>query len=646
MTLVVCLVFALCAPGFASASNWPEVSEQERQLSALDDYPDADAVVLQKRGRLVIDDRGVSSYLEIFERVKVLNEAGVDLGTVSLFAGSFYRMRNLEGRTHTPDGRVVELTEEAKFEKSFDQYYSTEVLSFAMPEVQPGAIIEYRYQIFFDSWAFSDPWFFQGRLPVLYSEIVYEIPGALGFAHLPMVPAGLDITHTSQRGANFTIVTYVGKDLPPVPDEVRRFPYSDLAAQVTFLPRSRFFSGRTFPLFDDWESAQALVEGDSSYGYTGFKSDCGDAKRKARALRAEAGSSLAAAQAIFRFVRDEISTEFYFGVGVGEIDCDDLIKAGRGDFAEKSLLLHFMLDAAKIDSTLVWVRSRNSGRAQPNLPNPFQFEHLLVEADLEGRLYLLHPGDPDIAFGALSPWLEGVQALRLAKKPEWFEIPFSEPTASQQTSRVELKVGAEGGVAGKGSLELTGHAAWNHLDGRRSAQEVEAHWRGWLESSYPGFDVSEVKAEERLEKGAIIVRWSLQLREEEVLGEEALLGIAAPLRLESNPFSLPTELRLTPVQMAFALRDVSEVRVSWPSGWSPEGVPQPKSLNTPVGHVLYQVDGSMEERWLSVQREFSLKTPELIGREAYDHLRRLYATATASDSEEVVLVAGDAGAGE
>ena len=50
------------------------------------------------------------------------------------------------------------------------------VTAVAFPAVQVGAILDYRYDLRFDSIFFTEPWYFAGRLPTLLSEIVYYIP--------------------------------------------------------------------------------------------------------------------------------------------------------------------------------------------------------------------------------------------------------------------------------------------------------------------------------------------------------------------------------------------------------------------------------------------------------------------------------------
>ena len=76
--------------------------------------------------------RGGPSFLEVFTRIKILSDEGTRYGTVSLVSSEVWRLRNLEGRTHLPDGRIVELAPDATFTSTYSAYYTRSVVSFVM----------------------------------------------------------------------------------------------------------------------------------------------------------------------------------------------------------------------------------------------------------------------------------------------------------------------------------------------------------------------------------------------------------------------------------------------------------------------------------------------------------------------------------
>ena len=148
---VVAIAFFVATPQAAADATWPEISDSEWGITGIVDYPNATALVLVDEGRMDFDQYGRSSFLQVYRRVKILTDEGTDHGTISIPSSEFFRVKELAGRTHLPGGRVIDLPDNAVFNKKYSSYYKRSMISFALPEVVAGAIVEYRYRIFFDS---------------------------------------------------------------------------------------------------------------------------------------------------------------------------------------------------------------------------------------------------------------------------------------------------------------------------------------------------------------------------------------------------------------------------------------------------------------------------------------------------------------
>ena len=180
ITLVV-VALVLASAGPVAAKDWPQVPQSDLQLTSVAWQSDAPAVVLSEHGRFVLNDRSLSSYLEVYRRIKILKKEGLDYGSITIRSSDYLRVKELEGRTHLPDGSIVPLPADAVFTKEYSTYYRQEMVSFAMPRVEVGSIIEYRYKIYFDSVVYPEPWYFQSALPVLHSEAEYVVPKSYQF---------------------------------------------------------------------------------------------------------------------------------------------------------------------------------------------------------------------------------------------------------------------------------------------------------------------------------------------------------------------------------------------------------------------------------------------------------------------------------
>ena len=75
-----------------------------------------------------------------------------------------------------PDGRVVPVAADARFVRKTSRSLKTFTTAVAFPAVQVGAILEYEYELWFDSIFFLEPWYFAEEIPVRYSEITFKTP--------------------------------------------------------------------------------------------------------------------------------------------------------------------------------------------------------------------------------------------------------------------------------------------------------------------------------------------------------------------------------------------------------------------------------------------------------------------------------------
>jgi transglutaminase-like putative cysteine protease len=633
--LVMLIVFA---GGTAIAADMPGPSEAEWALEAGPETNNAAAVVLERSGSMFIDDSYRSSYLEIYTRLKILTEEGVDYGSISIFSSNFYRAKNTEGRTNLPGGKVVELAADATFERSYSDKYDTTVVSCALPEVVPGAIVEYRYRVYFDSVYYPVPWYFQDRIPTRSSHISYDIPKGMVFKPIPIrTLASHEIKEDVGGTARGTRATYSMTNAPPVPDEPAQFPFVDLSSRVRLLPLKDRTHGRNLTWFETWDWVVDHARGNRDWGYTAYQRNDGASRAKGRQLAGD-GTKREQAERIFNWVRDEIDRADSVGIWTAEETADDIVHDQKGDSADQALLLRTMLDAAKIKSSLGWINPRTEGRVIQELPDPSQFDRVIVVLELDGEEIFLDPYDKSLAFGRLQPAMQGVPCLLVDhKKPEWTTTPQLPADQSTETATIALAVDEDGALSGTGRLELTGNHGWRRIMWKDTADEARDGWSDWIQDQYPGFDVDDIEVAEDVNASRVVVTWSLQQREDEVLGDESSITPSAPLAVDANPFTIDPRNRLTPVQLSFPDTDHVELTVTWPEGWQPEAAPRERSLSNDVGSFHASVTIDSDARSAHFTRDMVISQTELDSR-GYAKLRDLYLRAVDADGSEMLLV--------
>ncbi|MFV2071767.1 MAG: hypothetical protein ACC742_03835, partial [Thermoanaerobaculales bacterium] len=197
----------------------------------------------------------------------------------------------------------------------------------------------------------------------------------------------------------------------------------------------------------------------------------------------------------------------------------------------------------------------------------------------------------------------------------------------------------QGVATGAGTFSLTGYHAWERLRWKDTKDNTDHAWAAWIEARYPGYDVSGVEVEEDVEASRIDVRWVMAQREDEALGDETSISVAAPLAVATNPFTLAPNQRLTPVQFDYCDVDRLRLTVSWPEGWIVDGAPRLANLTNSAGSLVTSFSEDPEERRLTIERTLTISQNEFIGRGPYAELRNLFAATVANDGEQVLLVA-------
>lgn len=635
------LLLALALPGISAAETFPPITEQERALASVPGEPNVPAAFLFRKSEFLMMGYGAggqqasSSRLLVQERVKILTEQGKELGEVAVAHNNSTRLSGFKGRTVLPDGRVIPLSGDAKFQRKVSRRRNQRVTTVAFPAVEVGAILDYQYELRFDHYLLMEPWYLADVIPVLRAEVLFKIPEEVQAQSWLRDPYQVGIKSETRKTATGTEILIWADNVPSVPDEPFGLPFADVAALMLMLPTAVYNDGFETKLLESWPTVCDWL--DELYDKARRKD--GPAVKKAREL-ATAPGAREKAEALYRFVRDGIETIEEPGIYPAEnTSLDKTLTQRRGDYVDKALLLQAMLRAVKLDARLVWAAHRWNGLVDIRVANPAIFDTMLVAVDLEGKRHFLDPSDRALAFGHLRFGYEGMPALLFdKKKPEPITLPEAPFEQNGRRALLDLALDADGRLAGKGELTLTGHHAWQRIHWQEDDAATLKAWTDWLGQELEGFQVEDLRFEERTEEQTVRVTWSLKEREEEVLGDEASLYPSAPIGPSKQPFVQDASKRRSSVLFLFADRDEVELRLRWPEGWKLDTQPKPVALRNRAGELSVAVEVDGAGRSLVYRRRFDIPKRQLDTTGQYQDVRALFAAVEKSDAEALGLV--------
>jgi len=182
LVITLCLVSIVTRAQDTIPSYQPygKVSIKDIEMKTCDFEKDANAEVLF--------DVGTTSSFGVMTRhvrIKIFNERGENEANVRLLYNSFYgnSIDHVTGETINFNNGKMEISPLDKkliYTLKIDKFVSA--VTFALPNVKPGSIIEFKYEYYT-----LTNWFFQSNIPTRYSEIKTVFTSRSQFKYIPFI---------------------------------------------------------------------------------------------------------------------------------------------------------------------------------------------------------------------------------------------------------------------------------------------------------------------------------------------------------------------------------------------------------------------------------------------------------------------------
>jgi hypothetical protein len=458
--LVMFLVLSF--QGLATAAlDWAPVTDAEKNMKSNPLDPGSGAVVLFKRGGIDVLEKSSlfwTTRIQTYTRIKILTDAGREFANVSVDAPKYVRLSKIEGRTILPSGQIIPLDASQVFRgRSYEagRNYAIMKTSFTFPSVEAGAIIEYQMEEDVD-WFYPPPWIFDtNELGTLESSLRVLVGPRLGMAQFPLDTninkVSVSQSHTVQ-GEQFEFAV---KNVRPIRREPYALPFRDQAIMVIFTPRELAFQDQVYPIITKWDDVGTEISRESN----NMEKSSKVTKNKAKELAEKLPDSRKKAEAIYKYLQQNITSSNLIGVYLGRT-ADDVLNGKRGDPDDINALFVLMLKEAKVDADMVLVATQNWQTLARAFPNRSQFSRMITRVNLKEGAVFADPAEPAAPFGEL-PWFDrGVMGLAVkGNKIQEAPIPAGAPEDNLSVTKVSLQVGRDWKTEGDVEIDLKGAEA-------------------------------------------------------------------------------------------------------------------------------------------------------------------------------------------
>lgn len=624
-------------PGPDTEVDWGDIPESQLHMTGFPDDTTAAAVILADYGEVTFrDDRYV--IYDRHRRVKILSEAGYDWGTVSITYnadGRTQRIRAINGQTFTVDesGDVErhKMDKDAVFTEEIDGTY--ERVRFTLPALEPGAVIEYRYQLISDGPNYVPDWRFQHSEPTVWSEFVLENPAVYQYA-VRLVgshPFAVESSEQIRNGAEIR-TRWAMRDVPALREEVYMTTPNDYRAAIQLQLSSYMSSVGWADFLASWEEVAAELRTHPRFG---------DQLRASRAVRSQVETVIAGAdtprdkmERIHDFVRTSVAWDGTEGFLPSD-DLSDVLETKSGDRPEINMLLAAMLREAGLDANPVLISTRSHGRPVEQYPILQQFNSLIVAVDFPRTRVLLDATDQMRPYDVLpADALNGRGWLVTDSGQEW--IPIGVESAYEHTILIDGALDESGALTATMQSSSGGYAAVGIRHGLTDAESTEDFVTESLLEDLP-----EITIDSTFVTGLDTV--SNDLRVDAVFTAPGFAQSAGDFlfftpilseRFAENPLKKPE--RTFAVDTSFPMNISYTFRLRLPEGWGADELPRTVLSRLPLDGGFYRRAMEFEDGVLTVQTSFRIDRT-LFEARLYQDLRTFFENVVAAQNEQVML---------
>ena len=641
----LCFSLALAAP--VLNATWRPITPEELSATKSSLDPSADAEAIFRDVRLLNEASSFGYPVNViheYVRLKIYTARGKDkYGTVQIPYWGKSVISNVEGRTIKPDGSIVDLKKDAIFDKVIEKRkgFKIKVVSFAMPGVEPGAIIEYRWTRnvgeFISRYVPLDV---QSEYPV--RELVFHVKPVSGqWVHWPnmrMMPFGCNADKVTNEMGGFTLVTL--HNIPAFQEEPSMPPEYSSKQWILIYYEENDNTGKD----KYWKSLGRQLYGE----YSSKIKINGDVKSTANELIHGASADDEKILRLFEYCRKDlkdihgtqITTEQREQAKENRNTVDTLAhKAGTAE--DINLAFAALAIAAGFDARLAKLSDRTTFLFNPSFQSAYFLNAEDIAVKVNGSWKFYDVSNRDLPAGQLSWPEQGVFALITdPKDPEFVQTPLLNSRNSAVERIGNLTLSAEGELEGEIREIYTGNKAaeWRKRFAESNDAEREDALREDLKQRFPEFELANVKFHVPADLKGVSVMYRIKVQGYAQRTGKRLFVIPAFFRVGAGA-RFTEETRKQSIYFDFPWTEMDVVNIQLPEGYHLDHADAPAGVTfAPIGAYAVKISVTNKNQ-IMYERDLTFGSDKvlLFDAKAYPALKQLFEKVHAADSHMLTL---------
>jgi len=405
-------------------------------------------------------NESIVAVLEHHIRIKVFDDSVREASVVAIpyyFDNDMERVTSLEAYTYLPSGERAALSEKDIRTININSRYS--IKEFAMPAVEDGAVIEYRYTIERRYIEELPDFYLSHEVPTDNAKLTITYPKYLRYQSYTEnfdgnIKHDVVYTDTSSVPKVFTIpqpqpiVTerWMASNVPALKEEAYISTLDDYRGKIKFL-LSEFGIPRQ-QLENNWEVVVARIRDKTNPWESIERNNKAEAAGDSIAGSLDGAPESQVQDSIYHYLNNRINFSGQH-TAFSQTSGKEVLAGKPSSQAAINQTLVAMLRAADIDAYPVLISTRKSGKINMDFPSFYQFNGLMVRSEIGGKSYLMDAGFPYSQPGLIPVDTYGSRGLVLREEGyEWIDI-------NPDKSLFDIQVQIDGQLDRDGTLRGT-----------------------------------------------------------------------------------------------------------------------------------------------------------------------------------------------
>lgn len=635
-------------PAIAVIQPFGKIDQADLDLKACDFEKDANAEVLFIKGNIYFGaDLGTITE-EVHKRIKIFNTNGNDQANIKIEYYSGNHLEYISGiqaeTINMVDGKqeITKLDKKLIYTKNIDK--ETSEVTFSMPNVKPGCIIEYKYNLNANSFVDMPDLYFQEKIPVRYCEYSTSIPDIFYFREIPHLTQSFVKRTKSEDGRSLLdggqAFPYVQENetkgmsnIHSLADEPYMSSFHDNLQCIRFqLVSIKPIGGFSKSYSDTWSKVGGRLIDDEDFG--------GQLKRKINGEEViiEKAKSFKTDDEKIAYIFGEVKNTMKWNGSDRWYTNDGTYRAWEnktGNSTEINLILYHLLKQSGVDAYPMVISTREHGKVDPYYTSLVQFNRAVVFVPVDSaKRYILDATGKYNVYNETPAEALNSTGLYIDKSKNIYDIiHIKKDNPVRQAVVISAEIKPNGKIEGTAQISNT---SYNRIEAvELYKKDGEKKYIDYLRDNDNNLKISALKFD-NMEIDTLPLIQNVDFNMDLAASDENYIyvnpNIFTPLK--SNPFL--SDNRMTDIDFAYRRSYSISGTYKIPAGYKSDALPKSVSMVMPDKSFSFKRLVAEQDGVIVVRFSINYNVPEY-SKEFYPEFHDFFKKMNEMMNEQIVL---------